>query len=164
MAKTEEWPDFGVRVRRRLRELGYVRPDGSEDISRFTVENGYVITLFYKYLTHTTPSRENLIRLARDLQTSVEWLLTGHECEEGARPKHPRRQGRRTAGSLLLACLVGAAGVFGWPTAGSAADSPGSLDGAGQLANNIENVPSRTLRRWLRAWWARPMQPVWCPA
>jgi hypothetical protein len=77
MAKTEAWPGFGERVREQLRKLGYVRPDGSEDISRFTVKHGYVITAFYKWMDTTTPTRENLLKLARDLQCSPSWLLFG---------------------------------------------------------------------------------------
>ena len=98
MAKQEGWPGFAQRVRERLRALGYVRPDGSEDISAFTVKKGYIITLFYKYLTHTTPSRENLLRLAQDLEVSPSWLLFGDPPSLDTPPlkrKSPTKAGGR---------------------------------------------------------------------
>ncbi len=92
MAKAEQWRGFGQRVRQRMRALGYVRADGSEDISRFTLENRYVVTLFYKYLTNTTPSRENLLRLAKDLEVSPGWLLFGDDRPRRTQTrKRPRR-------------------------------------------------------------------------
>jgi hypothetical protein len=90
MAKTEEWPGFGKRVRRRIRELGYVRPDGSEDIPRFTVKKGYVAPHFYKYLSNTTPTRANLLRLAADLEVSPAWLLFGGDASGGVIHANPQ--------------------------------------------------------------------------
>jgi len=105
MAKQEEWPGFGNRVRERLRALGYVRPDGTEDISSFTLKKGYIVTLFYKYLAHTTPSRENLLRLAHDLEVSPSWLLFGDPPQVGTPPlkrKAPTKaSGKRRRGEIL---------------------------------------------------------------
>lgn len=99
MAKRQRWPGFGDRVRQRLLALGYVRPDGQAHISRFTTEKGYVITLFYKYLDNTTPDRENLLRLARDLQVSPAWLLFGDDLGSpaiaAAPAPAPARPGKR---------------------------------------------------------------------
>src|SRR5258706_12601420 len=105
MAKSEAWPGFGQRVRQRLRELGYVRPDGGEDISTFTVKKGYVVTLFYKYLSNTTPSRENLLRLANDLDVRPSWLLFGDAPQVDAarlKRKAPTKyRGRKGRGVFL---------------------------------------------------------------
>jgi len=163
MAKQEEWPGFGKRVRQRLRELGYVRPDGSEDISAFTVKKGYIVTLFYKYLTHTTPSRENLIRLANDLGVTPAWLLFGEDVQHGhgpSRGKAPRRQGRRPAGSLVLALLCGAGSLLGWPGLASrgASAAPQPLPVA-QLVEKLSLI-----RRWATGASAWSVQPMRCSA
>jgi len=78
-----------------------VRPDGSEDISRFTVKHGYIVTAFYKYLDTTTPSRENLLKLAKDLECDPWWLLFGEDAVKPRRPSPAR--GRQARENLLPA-------------------------------------------------------------
>jgi len=100
----------GTRIRERMLKLGYERADGEPDVQRFSWDFRYDRTLIYAWLADKATPFKDLIRLARDLQISVEWLLTG----EDRLPKASRRQGRRTAGSLVLALLAGAASLLGF--------------------------------------------------
>ena len=149
----------GTRIREQMVKLGYVRPDGEPDVQRFSWDFRYDRTLLYAWLADKATPFKDLIRLARDLQISVEWLLTGQERATSG--KAPRRQGRPTAGSLVLALLCGAASVLAWP---SGVAEAGALGVADQVTNPSGNASSRTRRRWRRAGWAWPMHLLGCPA
>lgn len=84
-----KWPGIGKRIRERFHALGYVKDDGRADVIRFALDHRYVHTYVYKWLDDTTPSRDNLYRLARDLGVSPAWLLFGDAPVHP--PKHPRR-------------------------------------------------------------------------
>jgi len=73
------FPGVGPRIRQRLIEIGYVRPDGQPDVRRFAMDHRYDKTLFYEWLgDRRTPTKE-VGRLARDLGLSVSRLLFGDE-------------------------------------------------------------------------------------
>ena len=69
----------GTRIRERMVKLGYVRADGEPDVQRFSWDFRYDRTLIYAWLAGKATPFKDLIRLAQDLQISVEWLLTGQE-------------------------------------------------------------------------------------
>lgn len=80
----------GPRIRRRLLDLGYVRPDGQPDVRKFTLEHRYDKTLFYEWLgDRRTPTKE-LHRLVADLGVSIPWLLFGEQ--ESRHPTKPRER------------------------------------------------------------------------
>ena len=142
MAKKEEWPGLGERIRQRIRELGMVTPSGKADIATFTTTHGYVITGFYKWLTNTTPERETLLRLARDLEVSPAWLLFGDQ-PGGPTPPPGKRRRRKPV-----------------PISGGS-DGPDPL-GVAQLVDNVSLIRRRFGRMLDRL--ARPMLAPWCPA
>jgi len=88
----QKWPGIGERIRERLRAIGYWKAD-KPDVLRFCIERGYIPTYVYKWLTDTTPSRENLYKLGRDLGVTAAWLLLGDEAapRESPRGRKQRR-------------------------------------------------------------------------
>lgn len=73
MSKTQ---GLGERLRERLRVLGYWQSAKNKpDVIRFSVERGYVHSYIYRWLDGQTPRGATLLKLARDLEVSVEWLL-----------------------------------------------------------------------------------------
>ena len=71
---------FGERLRTRLKALGYWKHD-RPDVARFTLERRYRPQYIYAWLRDRLPDYDNLIRLARDLQVTPDWLRFG---EQGA--------------------------------------------------------------------------------
>lgn len=72
---------FGDRVKARLRALGYWKND-RPDTPRFALERGYRPQYVYAWLRDRIPDYENLIRLARDLSVTPDWLRFGAETDE----------------------------------------------------------------------------------
>ena len=72
----KKWPNIGDRMRQRLLHLGFVR-DGKADVMRFALERGYHHVYLYRWIGGATPDYDNIIRLARDLETSPSWLMFG---------------------------------------------------------------------------------------
>ena len=147
------YQDVGKRIRERLLELGYARVDGQPDVQRFCWDFRYDRTLVYAWLAEKATPFKDLIRLTRDLECSAEWLLTGEERHQG---KAARRQGRRVAGSLLLACVVGTAELLAWPSAGVQA-AAGTLP-AVQIIEKAQDTLSLIGRR-LASWARRLLSP-----
>ena len=88
----DEISGLGARVVELLKKNGYESVTGRSkygvDIARFTVERGYVITMFHKWLSgEARPNDDNLLRLARDLGASPGDILFGKDN----RPQKPRR-------------------------------------------------------------------------
>jgi hypothetical protein len=71
-----KWPGIGHRILERIQAQGYGR-NGRSGVLQFALDHQYVPTYVYKWLHDTTPDRENLERLARDLKVSEAWLLFG---------------------------------------------------------------------------------------
>ena len=72
---------FGDRLKARLRALGYWKND-RPDTPRFALERGYRPQYVYAWLRDRIPDYENLIRLARDLNVTPDWLRFGAETDE----------------------------------------------------------------------------------
>ena len=82
-----QWPGLGDRIRQKIRELGH------ENAAQFADAKGYRVTYVYKWISGTLPSRDNLLRLAKDLRVSPAWLLFGDEQVEKRRKPAPIRGG-----------------------------------------------------------------------
>ena len=68
---TEAWPGSGERIRKRLQDFGVT-------VEEFCRAHHYHLGLFYKWMgERVAPRRENVIRLARDLDLPIRWLLFG---------------------------------------------------------------------------------------
>jgi len=89
----QKWPGIGGRIRERLRAIGYWKAD-KPDVMRFCIERGYIPTYVYKWLTDTTPSRENLYQLGDDLGVTAAWLLLGEDASAGSRRPRGRKPRR----------------------------------------------------------------------
>src|SRR5262245_2011775 len=101
-----KWPGLGDRIRERIVALGFTTKDGSADVQRFALAKGYLPNYLYRWGTDTTPDRDNLLRLAKDLECSPAWLLFGVEV------KLPRvRNGARFLGIILFALTSTAGGL-----------------------------------------------------
>jgi len=70
------FPGVGARIQARLKALGFSKK-GRPDILRFCQERGYRPQYVYAWLRDRLPVYENLVRLARDLGVSPEWLMFG---------------------------------------------------------------------------------------
>ena len=95
----DEISGLGARVVELLKKNGYESVTGRSkygvDIARFTVERGYVITMFHKWLSgEARPNDENLLRLARDLGASPGDILFGKDNQ----PKKAKRIAHPIAG------------------------------------------------------------------
>lgn len=66
-----QWPGLGERINQRIRELGF------KNAAQFADAKGWRITYIYKWAGGTTPDRENLEKLAKDLGVHPAWLLFG---------------------------------------------------------------------------------------
>jgi hypothetical protein len=118
--KDAKWPGFPERLREAFQRAGYWKND-RPDVMRFVPERGMQhgihVSYCYKYVNgETVPDRKILVALATELGVQPWWLLFGDEAMVGKgdnpRGKAPRRQGRRTAGSLVLAFAVGTAAAL----------------------------------------------------
>ncbi len=69
---------LGERLRARLRLSGYWKK-GRADLVRFCREKGYRHQYLYAWMHGRVPGQQNLARLAKDLGTSMAWLLFGKE-------------------------------------------------------------------------------------
>jgi transcriptional regulator with XRE-family HTH domain len=83
----KKWPNIGDRIRERLLRLGYER-NGKPDVMRFALEKGVLPVYLYRWIGGATPDYDNIIRLARDLETSPGWLMFGDAAT--AIPAGPR--------------------------------------------------------------------------
>lgn len=81
----------GSRIAERLETLGYWR-NGKPDVRRFCHDKGYLPQYIYGWLKGRVPSRRNLEKLARDLQTTSAWLLFGDAAGKGS-TEHPASAG-----------------------------------------------------------------------
>lgn len=79
---TERFPGLGGWIKERLKALRYWK-NGKPDISRFCRERGYDARSFYPWLKGRVPTRY-LSKLAKDLETSEQWLLHGGTEESSA--------------------------------------------------------------------------------
>src|SRR3972149_3450170 len=70
------FPGIGTRIRARLRVLGYWKK-GRPDVLRFCQEREHRPQYLYAWLRDRLPTYENLVRLARDLDVSPEWVMFG---------------------------------------------------------------------------------------
>ena len=70
------FPGVGIRIQARLKALGYSK-NGRPDILRFCQERAYRPQYLYAWLRGRLPAWENLVRLARDLDVSPEWVMFG---------------------------------------------------------------------------------------
>lgn len=127
----EQWPGLSQRLRQRIADLGFKNP------SVFADQKHYRVTHIHKWLGDTTPSRENLERLAKDLHVSAAWLLFGDTNGVDKAPVPPTKRGRR------LRCMVAALGVT------ATAWSPRLVDAqpVGDQVQIIDNAPSYRKRR-----------------
>lgn len=107
-----KFPGLAERIRERFRALDYwnTRTD-REDVRRFCMEHrGYLSQSLYEWLKGATPEYESLVRLARDLEVPLAWLLLGEgpapagvaaasrRQEARAEVPHQRRARRRARG------------------------------------------------------------------
>lgn len=67
----------GVRLKQRLRDLGFVKANGDLDVSTFCIDHRYVGTVFYDFLADRRTPIRDLERIATDLKTTPAWLLFG---------------------------------------------------------------------------------------
>lgn len=68
-------------------DLQYVK-SGRPDVAKFCLEKGYLTQSVYGWLSKSiVPSYDNLLRLAKDLETSACWLLLG---DDGHKPKRQK--------------------------------------------------------------------------
>jgi len=111
-----------MRIKQRVAELGYVKENGDPDLVRFALDHAWHPQYLDRWAKGTLPSRAHLEKLAGQLKTSAAWL---HYGIGDLSPKAPRRQGRRTAGSLVIALLAGAGSLlgFGPPSGRGAAEA-----------------------------------------
>ena len=70
------FPGVCIRIQARLKALGYSK-NGRPDILRFCQERAYRPQYLYAWLRGRLPAWENLVRLARDLDVSPEWVMFG---------------------------------------------------------------------------------------
>jgi hypothetical protein len=145
-----KWPGIGDRMRERmkdLKDLGYWKND-RPNVLRFSLEKQYVPMYIYKWLDDTVPSRENLERLAADLQTNAAWLLFGDQAGVSKAPIPPRKRGGQKLG-----CLVAVGGITlgllvpptAWgPSRASAQNTP---IGSVATAENVRGIMSSRRRR-----------------
>lgn len=104
----------GERIAERMRALGFWNErTGHPAVARFCLEKGYMPSYVYRWLKGDCPHGPALVKLARDLETSTDWLLTGEEPG-----KAESRRGQRIGSLLLLALGLGAASALGWPSGG----------------------------------------------
>ncbi len=162
-------PGLGQRLVARIKAKGYADPDSKFGIrvTEFALDHRYPPGSVFKWIGDVVvPDYETILRLARDLDASPGWLHYGDEPlpqphgHGPSRGKAPRRQGRRIAGSLVLALMCGAASLLGWPglaSAGGAAAPP-------PLPAVVQRDPVSLIRRWLHETWARTLHGSWCPA
>lgn len=124
------WPGLGERIKQRVEDLGF------KNIAQFADAKGYRITYAYKWAAGTTPDRENLERLARDLQVHPAWLLFGDEILPLVR-----------RAKKALACLVGGL-LLGASVQASAAPLPA----VERASCEKDYVKARRRRRNLMGW------------
>ena len=92
----KEWPGFGERLGKLIREKGY------KNAAQFADDAGIRITYVYKWLSGTIPERENLIRLGAIFDVSPAWLQWGDEVA-----REPLRRRAKKVLACLLAALLG---------------------------------------------------------
>ena len=79
------FPGVGRRIRQRLKATGYWKA-GRPDIARFCADKGYRSQYVYAWLGDRLPGYDNLVRLARDLDATAEWVMFGTSPAAGTRP------------------------------------------------------------------------------
>jgi transcriptional regulator with XRE-family HTH domain len=132
-----QWPGLGDRIKQRLVELGYQQTNGKPDILGFSLKHSYIAMYLYKWANAgVMPSRENIERLARDLNVSAPWLLFGGEVDKA--PAHPRKRGRRALGCLVAALAFTASSMV-----------PVAVEPSRSATPNA----STSYRRWRLYWW-----------
>lgn len=92
MTHANAFPGLGVRIRQRLKVLGYWNPrHGRPDLQRFLKEHhGYRYQYLHAWVYRDrVPERPRLERLAKDLDVTPWWLLFGEAVE--MRPRRRRR-------------------------------------------------------------------------
>lgn len=126
------WPGLEQRIKERVAALGF------KNLAQFADAKNYRITYIYKWAAGTTPDRENLERLAKDLEVHPAWLLFGDEVQPLLR-----------RAKKALACLVGALAL--------ATSVPGSAEPlrAGVSAPETRHYVKRR-RKTTHRWWGFP--------
>jgi hypothetical protein len=67
----------GERMKQRLRDLGYERPNGELRVADFCMDHRFVGTMFYDFLADRRTPVKDLERIAEALETSPAWLCFG---------------------------------------------------------------------------------------
>lgn len=113
-----KFPGMVDRVNQRLTALGYYGERGGETRVMWGVfagKHGYQLSLFGNWMRGQTPTYTNLVRLARDLQCELAWLLLGDDGRapagappiaggsSAAAPLPDSREGAQTASYQTLA-------------------------------------------------------------
>src|SRR5262245_29776878 len=132
----EGYEGVGRRIEDLLRAKGYWNPArGKPDVLRFSLEHRYIPQFVYKWLSDgVVPSRANLERLAKDLDSSAPWILFGDEIYKAAR-----------RGARKLSCLV-AALAFALGATGMVPGLGGPLPAAAALGTSTSYRQCQALR------------------
>ena len=85
----------GGRIKQRLRELGYVKPNGDLRVQDFALDHRFPGTFVYDWLADRRTPLKDLDRLAQALHTTPAWLCFG--VSEVVAPTAPAKRARRSA-------------------------------------------------------------------
>lgn len=67
----------GARIRERLIDIGYTKPDGTLRVQDFALEHRFPATFLWDWLSDRRTPIKDLHRLAEALQANPGWLLLG---------------------------------------------------------------------------------------
>lgn len=143
-----QWPGLGDRIRQRLVELGYKQANGKPDVLGFSLKHSYLPMYLYKWANAgVMPSRENVERLAKDLNVSAPWLLFGDEVSRAPIP--PRKRGVRRVGCLVAALLGMTLGTSATTPAWGSARASGHTAplGSAHSTDNVRGIMTSRLAR-----------------
>lgn len=140
----EVWPGMGSRIDKRIKELGY---SGVERFTQAHPDSKYTLGLVYKWIRgDVAPSRQNILRLAADLDCDPAYLIFGTPKPAPARRPAPISGGSGAAAALA----VGKPG-------GSQEASPPAV---GQRVTRRDIMSTTRVRKYLQRVPVRPLQLV----
>lgn len=84
----------GERIKQRLRDLGYIRPNGDLRVADFAMDHRFPGSFVYDWIADRRTPIRDLDRLATALQTTPAWLLFGAEVVAPAVVMLPKRRPR----------------------------------------------------------------------
>jgi transcriptional regulator with XRE-family HTH domain len=125
-----KWEGLADRIKQRIAELGYKNP------AEFADKKRYRITYIYKWVGGTAPDPKTLQALAKDLETTPEWLLFGDVVYE-------RNRRRRGGGALMALLGLGLA----WLSMG-AVPAHGGTQYEPQVLDKMRLIGTRRGRLW----------------